>query len=177
MSGYIDPYDISDPTTGQPILAAFGDVLRDDLEWVVRNAPRCSVKESTPKAIGTGVWTRLEADEENSDIGGMHSTSVNTARILVPALVPVSLFELSCSVTFGNHNTGNRYVGFSKNGPDPAYSVDSQKGDTNISPTLSGSTSLVGAGGDFFECHVFQDSGVNLDCTLNDLSVRWVAFA
>lgn len=174
---WADPQATHNPTTGQIIPASWGDVVRDDLEYLARNFPHCSIKETSAQSIANATWVALTSNEENSDFGGMHSTSSNTSRITVP-VGEGGLYTVSCAVTFSNDATGQRFVGIGKNGSNPTYSlqgVDAAGGAAGTS--LSGFTTFVLAAGDYLQCMVNQTSGSALDCLLNDFTVMWKAVA
>lgn len=175
---YADPNVTSNPTTGQIIPAAWGDIVRDDLEYLARNFPHCSIKETTAQSIPTATWTALTSDEENSDIGGMHSTTVNTSRITIPA-GEGGLYFITIAVTHAQPGgaAGERFVGVGKNGAAPTISLASNTALTASATSQSGSISMVLAAGDYVECKVFHTRGSNLDCNLNDFSVAWQAVA
>jgi hypothetical protein len=176
--GYVDIQTISNPTTGQPILASWGDGARDALQYLSGGFAHCSIKETTQTiTTGSGSYTALTSTQENSDIGGMHSTSSNTSRVIVPS-GEGGLFDVTATVTFATAATptGVRVLGFGKNGSQPTFSAaDATPLPTPFGTSLTGVSSFVLAAGDYLELMVFHTQGTDLACTMNDFSVKWRA--
>lgn len=171
---YADPQSTHNPTTGQVIPASWGDIIRDDLQYLAVNYPHCSIKETTAQAVTTSTWTALTSNEENYDVGGMHSTVSNTSRITVPS-GEGGVYDITVAVTHAQPGgaANERFVGVGLNGATPAYSLTSDTALTSSATSQSGATSMVLAAGDFVECKVFHTRGSNLDITLNDFTVKW----
>lgn len=168
---YDDPNNTSNPTTGQPILAAWGDIARDDLEYLARNAPHCRVTKTTTQSLTTATWTAITfASTETFDVGGMHSTASNQDRITIPAGED-GKYSFGGSIDFDNNVTGLRGVRFTKNGTaiGPALTITSVGFCSIIAP--AGFTSL--AAGDILRLEARQDSGGNLDVLSGTFWAKW----
>lgn len=76
---YVDPQTIDNPTTGQPIPAAWSDQVRGNQEFFAE-PPQCSVSGSNV-SVNSSNWTSLTAGSEAYDTDTMHSTSSQTERI------------------------------------------------------------------------------------------------
>jgi hypothetical protein len=50
----------------------------------IENQCRCSLTMSADQSIGASSWTALTWDTEVTDVGGLHSTVLNTSRITIP---------------------------------------------------------------------------------------------
>lgn len=173
---YSDPQSTSNPTTGQPILAAWGDVVRDDLEYLARNFPHCSIFESTAQSIPNNTETDLTSNEELSDIGGMHSTVTNTSRITVPS-GEGGLYRADATVSFAANATNFRQLIFRVNNTTNYNAFAITNNGAAASTIITGNRKLVLAAGDYVTCRVYQNSGGALDVSMIDFSLEWRAVA
>lgn len=82
---YVDPQSVNNPTAGATLPAAWGDTVRDDLEWLARNKPHCRVYNNAAVSIPDATRTAITFNSERVDVGGMHSTVSNTSRITIPS--------------------------------------------------------------------------------------------
>lgn len=168
---YSDPNGVSDPTTGQAILAAWGDIVRDDLEYVARNAPHSRVSKATTQSLTSGAWTAVTFPTETYDVGGMHSTSSNTSRLVIPA-GEAGKYQFGGSADFDNNITGLRGTRWAKNGTalGPELLISSV-GFCSM-PTPVEVIPLVA--GDYIELQARQDSGGALDIISATAWIMWV---
>lgn len=174
---YVSPASISNPTTGDPILASWGDGVNTALDYIATNFPHCSVYNSAAVTLTTNTLTKMTADSELSDIGGMHSTSTNTSRITIPS-GEGGLYVVTATVNFDPNATGERLIRFLVDnttaytcqsvGPNPTGGLGTQ---------LNGVRTISLAAASYIEVQTRQNSGGNLDATLADFSVRWIATA
>lgn len=73
-------------TTLAAISKTWSDAIRDSLLWSVTDAPHCRVYNSTTFSLTSGAAAAaVTFDSERTDVGGCHSTSVNTSRLTVPS--------------------------------------------------------------------------------------------
>jgi hypothetical protein len=175
---FVDPNTVNNPTTGQPAPASWGDNVRDNLVFLATNRPHCTVNNSTTQSVATApTYTALTADTEVSDIGGMHSTSVDTERITVPS-GEGGLYAVYATVQFAANATGYRHIEFYVNST-TQYPCDQVPAVTTASAVtiLSGARTIPLSAGDWVVVRVRQASGGNLDVTLQDFSVNWSATA
>lgn len=174
---YVDPQTIHNPTTATIAPASWGDGVRDALQYLSGGFPHASIKETTAQSIAHNTAVDLTSDEEDSDIGGLHSTSSNTARLTVPASEG-GLYRISATVTFAANATGYRTLALAVNGV-TGYTLQNldpvQTG--GVTTTMNGSRSLILAAGDYVTCQVFQTSGSSLNCTMVNFSMEWRATA
>lgn len=173
---YSDPQSTHNPTTGQIIPASWGDIIRDDLEYLARNFPHCSIFESTAQSVATSTETDLTSNEERSDIGGMHSSVSNTERITVPS-GEGGLYTIAAVVNFAANATGFRQLLFRVNNTTNYDAFALPNNGAGAATIFGTSRSLVLAAGDFVTCRVFQNSGGALNVTMLDFSVAWRAVA
>jgi hypothetical protein len=66
--------------------------------------------------LSTGAAVTLTFNSNLYDVGGLHSTSVNTDKVTVPAGGNVGAWMLAAQVTFGANATGDRRAFITKNG-------------------------------------------------------------
>jgi hypothetical protein len=164
---YVDPQSVHNPATGTIAPAAWGDTIRDDLEFLV-DPPACSVFHSVVQSTSSGVSTALAADSENFDNAGMHSTVTNNSRITIQV---AGRYLLLATMEFANNATGWRSTGFFING------VFSPIGGQTVPPAGSQTTRLsatrtrVLAVGDYVEVQSNQNSGVALNVGLAEFGV------
>ena len=80
---YIDPNTIHNPVTGTVAPAAWGDQIRDNLEFLV-DPPACSVTDLTGTSVPSNTLTVLGGTgTENFDNDAMHSDVTNRGRITI----------------------------------------------------------------------------------------------
>ena len=74
--------------------------------------PRCILRHGQTQSIADSVWTGLNFDTEDEDIGAMHSTASNSSRIVIAS---TGIHELNASVYFSPNSSGVRGLRFIKN--------------------------------------------------------------
>lgn len=173
---YVDPQSVHNPTTGQIATAAWGDAVRDALQYLSGGFPHCSILESTAQSVSNSTATDLTSNEENSDIGGMHSTSSNTERVTVPA-GEGGLYRADSVVNYALDADGYRVLNFKKNGTTDFNVAICPVNSGAVQTVLSGGRSLVLVAGDYLTVNVFHNAGAALNITMLDFSVRWIATA
>jgi hypothetical protein len=160
---YVDPNTVHNPSTGAVIPAAWGDTVRDDLEFLI-DPPACSVYNSTVQAVTTGLTgEELTANSENYDNDSMHSTVSATSRITFQT---AGRYFISARVQYATGAGDRRLTQFLFNG---ATSVNAdQRSPTGgaYSTIVSTDCTYVATAGEYVEVHVAQDSGGDLDVTL-----------
>lgn len=172
---YADPQSTSNPTTGQAILAAWGDIVRDDLEYLARNKPHCDVYSTATQTIASGIAEDVVFPSENYDVGGMHSTASNTDQVVVPT-GEAGKYDIVGGTTFPADADGYRQVKLTKNGSDftPAHLV--------LVPAVSGAGMAIQvvalavslAAGDIIRLQVLHSAGNDLAIDDSYLTVKWV---
>lgn len=170
---YTDPDSVHVPTTGAVAPAAWGTVVRDDLEFLI-DPPSCSVFNSGTQSVPsqTSPFTILNADSENFDNDGMHSTVSNTSRLTVQT---AGRYWVQTVVSFDADATGGlRGCRFVVNGSSQVNTGAS------LPPAASGNTVINAAFpftlavGDFVEVEVRQNStGGNLGVLLAEFSASF----
>jgi hypothetical protein len=166
---YVDPNTVHNPATGTVAPAAWGDTIRDDLEFLI-DPPCCSVKASSAQSLTNGVTTALNAATENFDNNAMHSTVTNNSRITIQTAGRYLAIAL---VRYAANGNNSRTLSFFTNGTvnhDLTNGLAANNGDT----FWSGSKSFVFAVSDYIEVRATQYSGGNLDVALEDFTVMYL---
>jgi hypothetical protein len=167
---YVDPATIHDPQTGTVAPAAWGDVVRDDLEALI-DPPACAVFNSAVQSVPNSTVTDLLANSELFDNDGMHSTTSNTARITAQKdgrylIIATALFGAAAntvmSITFRKNGAGSDIAGTS--------TINSSLGGR---VTAAKMFTLVA--GDYVVCRGFQTSGGALNITLDEFAATFIA--
>lgn len=176
---YADPQSTSNPTTGQPILAAWGDIVRDDLEYLARNRPHFRAYNSAALSIPNNAFTAVTLNSERFDVGGMHSTVSNTDRGTVPA-GEAGKYSGWASGGYAAHATGVRINALVVNGATFIANVRAESA-TDTTPEFIVDSLLYSlAAADYMSYYAFQNSGgaLNLSATGNhspEFSMMWEA--
>lgn len=169
---YIDPNTIHNPATGTVAPAAWGDVVRDDLEFLI-DPPACSVFHNTTQSLVTATLTVLSANSEFFDNDAMHSTVTNNSRITIQT---AGRYLVLGVVRFATSGAGNaRLLQFLVNGT-TQYEVQ-QVGGTSTAARdtlLSGSRLIVLAAADYVEVRARQDTGGNLATNLEEFGATFI---
>lgn len=176
---YADPQATSNPTTGQPILAAWGDVVRDDLEYLAENRPHFRAYNSAALSIPNNTFTAVTLNSERFDVGGMHSTASNTDRGTVPT-GEAGKYSAWASGGFAAHATGVRIHALYINGATAVANVRSESATDTTPEFLAYSPLYSLAAADYMSFYTFQNSGgaLNLAATGNhtpEFSMMWEA--
>lgn len=158
---YADLTSIQTLNTGDVLTAACMTQARDNDEWLARNKPRCRVYRTTAQNIAHNTQTGISFDAERVDTGAMHSTSVNTSRMTVPA-GGAGWYDLGGHVEFAGNATGYRNLSIRLNGA--TYIAVENIGPVSTTVMrMSIHTEYQLAVGDYFELVAFQTSGAGLD--------------
>ncbi len=168
---YVDPQTIHNPTTGTSPPAAWGDTVRDDLEFLART-PGCIVRRTTTFEVPDDALTAVEftaADVRDTD--GYHSTVTNATRMTVPTGLG-GLYEVGGNVSW-NAGIGNRVLRLRKNGSTTFGSVQQVVGTGEFVGQSVCVPVLLNAG-DYVEAVVYQDSGAALDLLSSPEAIAWM---
>jgi hypothetical protein len=159
---YVDPNLVHNPTTGAVAPAAWGDVVRDDLEFLI-DPPVCSVFNSTVQSVANNTVAAMLANSENFDNDAMHSTVSNTSRLTIQT---AGRYLFIATMLFAIDVDGFRSVKFQVNGTGTIY--ESSRFPAVISNTMvaTGVRSLSLAAGDYVEAFAHHTAGAALDVTL-----------
>ena len=166
--GYVDPNTIHNPATSSVAPAAWGDTVRDDLEWLV-DRPGCAVYNSATQNVTNASNTVLTADSELYDLDSMHSTVSNTSRITATT---AGKYRIGAVVEWDSGATGRCEVYLLVNGS-TAHALSIAASVAGL--TQNGTTILTLAAGDYVEVRVWQNSGGTRTPTLRQFSAEHVA--
>lgn len=165
---YTDPQTVLNPTAGQPMTAAWGDTVRDDLEFLI-DPPQCSVYASGVQSVANNSTTTLTADSENYDNDSMHSTVTNTSRI---TFTTAGRYEVFANVNYAANSTGYRRLSFLLNGT-TTYGGQTVAAAPTVATRLAATRTIVAAASDYVEVQVVQTSGGNLDVTMDEFRAKY----
>lgn len=161
---YIDPDTILTPDPGDVLTAAWCDVVRSDLEFLI-DPPACSIYNSAAQSVANNTATVLTANSERYDNDSMHSTSSNTSRITIQT---AGRYLLVSTVLFDADADGFRRVSILHNGTTSYGGISGVNDGSNIGVRLTAVRSLVLAAGDYVEATCLHTAGANLDATLEE---------
>lgn len=138
------------------------------------NAARVKATRATNQVVPNAAWTLLLWDGEEFDVGGMHNTGANTARLVAPD-DGVYAWLLNLPVTYGGGLAANciQAVNVQKNTealPSATATIGggSQYTPAGIGPTIPCQPGVVSlAAGDYIAAVVFQNSGVNMTVNIS----------
>lgn len=173
---YVDPQSINNPTAGATLPAAWGDTVRDDLEWLARNKPHCRVYNSAAQSIPDVTHTAITFDTERVDVGGLHSTVSNTSRITVPSGGD-GWYSIGGGLEYAAVNTtGIRQAEIKLNGS--TIIAIQQVPAANIVQQCNVSCFWQLAAGDYVELVAFQSSGgaLNVDAATSYSPEFWATW-
>lgn len=169
-----DPEGVDNPTTGQPIPAAWGDAVDYFLEFLA-GMPACSVFQASgsPQSVNDNTATIVTAASEGYDTDGMHSTVSQTSRITVKT---AGTFLLFASVNFAADADGYRDLSIFKNGSLFYELMRVPSAGASVATVLTGTMSTTAAVNDYFEVDVKHTAGAALNVVLQEFAMRMVAF-
>lgn len=170
---YVDPNTVHNPTTGAVAPAAWGDVIRDDLE-ALADPPQCSVRSTVAQAISTNTLTVLTANTEFYDTDAMHSTISNTSRITANT---AGRYSAEACINWQAINLADipLLLNFLVNGTtglNVAQIAALHRSD-GFTTAISGIRSISLAVGEYVEVRVRQITGFPVNCTLEEFRLKW----
>jgi len=137
----------------------------------------CFLSRSVAQSIPNSAVTDILFDVEAFDIGGLHSTSVNTDRITIPA-GGAGLWMFGFTVSWADNATGIRNCFMKRNNASgDRYGNTSFTAGSTGAAAQNGTTLIRLVATDFMELAAFQTSGgalnVNGDATNVGLTTFW----
>ncbi len=171
---YVDPQTIHNPSTGASPPAAWGDAVRDALEFLAR-PPGCRMATDAAQTTTSGAWFNVSwnAATDLRDTDGYHTGTGDT--IVVPAGLG-GLYHLSGSLSWEADAVGVRIVRYSINGAgDYRLAAGFVAGDT-YATRLSFAEDIELDAADVLRISGFQNTGGTLDLLADcKVSLRMVA--
>ena len=128
----------------------------------VKGLFRASAFNSTTQTLTTATQTALTLDSEDYDVGNMHSVSVNTSRMTIPA-GGAGTYLINALSSYAANASGARVLSLYKNGS--LLTKGASFTPINGASTLTGvaaTAMAVLAAGDYIEAFGYQDTGGNL---------------
>jgi hypothetical protein len=168
---YVDPNTVHNPATSTVAPAAWGDVLRDNGEFLI-NPPVCSVFHSIAELIPTATAYKMAANSENFDSDAMHSTVTNNSRITIQT---AGRYQLTATVTPAASAAGTyRSAHFIVNNTTTYLGFTGDIGGGALDDTISIVRNVTLAASDYVEVMVQQDTGGNLNYTMREFAVLFM---
>lgn len=128
----------------------------NDLLWLGRDAPHCSVYNSANISISDSARTALTFNGERYDTGGCHSTVSNTGRLTVPSGGD-GVYLIWGSAEYAAAASGVRNLEIRLNGS-TLIAIQSVAG-SGTTQQLTVAREYLLSAGDYVELTVFQNSG------------------
>lgn len=139
---------------------------RDNLAWIATDSPACRAYNNANISIGNTSETVVTLNSERFDNASMHSTATNTSRITVPT-GGGGKYMMGCGSAWTGSAGGTYRQSIVK------LNAATYVGLITLAPSAShGSpgtvtTSYALSAADYIEMYVNQDSGGNLNLTVN----------
>lgn len=158
-----DPQVVSNPTSGQPATAAWGDAVRDATVYLATNKPHARVYNSANiNHTTSGSYQAVTFDSERVDVGGCHSTVSNTSRLTAPS-GEGGWYRIGGCVSFAASTASDRGLGILLNGATYIARTVVTSNQAGSQPTdLVISTEYQLAAGDYVQLMAMQRSGGTL---------------
>lgn len=157
--GFVDPNLVQNPSSGNVIQSAFGDVLRDDV-YALYGAPTSRALRATNQTVNDATVTGIAADTLHYDTHVIHSVVGGVSRFTVPADWGGS-WDVGMSVNWQSNGNGFRKIWATINGAQIAGQVVQMGWGGECEQSLH--TSWIAVAGDYFEFWAYQQSGVALN--------------
>lgn len=146
--------------------------LRDNTEMMGASRPSARIFQTATTTLTTGVAGNVLFDTETFDVGGLHSTSLNTDRMTIST---GGLYLFQATVSFASNATGYRRVSIVNN------SGGAIATDTRVAfGTFNSEVNVVGvdrmAPGQWVNVQATQTSGGNLATVagITSFSCYWI---
>ncbi len=171
-------------TTGAVTASQFNSQIRDNESWIKGAFTQLNVTSDSAKAkitpalvgakvyksalqtLTTSVAANINFDAERFDSDAFHSTSINTARLTIPAGMD-GYYLLGCTIPFAGSATGRRRISIIQNSVTELARCDLDPASTaGVALQLTLLNQCAAA--DYFEVQCFQSSGGNLDVQATD---------
>jgi hypothetical protein len=168
---YVDLNTVHNPATGTVAPAAWGDQIRDDLEFLI-DPPACNVfHNTTTLVVNGGAGTILAANSELFDNDAMHSTVTNNSRITI---MTAGRYLFTASAEYDNAGVGIRQLQFFRNGVAVVSSVSRVPPISGYATYVKTYVTLVCAAADYVEVNAFQDRGASINCQLHEFTALYL---
>lgn len=171
---YVDPQTIHNPATGTSPPAAWGDALRDGLEFLVRQ-PGCKMETATAQTTVSSNWYNISwnAAVDLRDTDGYHSGTGDT--IVVPAGFG-GWYAIAGSIVFEANGVGVRMVRYSINGAGDYRLAVIPTAGAAVGTRVPFAEDVLLSAGDILRISSWQNSGGNLQVLEGSkVNVRLVA--
>lgn len=150
---------------GTPITKAVIGGLLDDIDKGLKKYV-ASVYNSAAQVVSNNTETVITFNTEDFDAQGLHSTSVNTGRLTIPAGAVTQAYRIRAQVFFLTSAAGTiGYLSIRKNGSRVVSTYENLWGSMTLTMQVEALVSL--AVGDFIDIVFLQNtgSGINVGST------------
>lgn len=152
---YIDPQSVNNPTAGATLPAAWGDTVRNDIEFLI-DPPGVVLTASASQNITNSTWTELSFTGSTlRDTDGFHQTAEHMA-------VPTGFggwYWAGGSVGWPANPNNNRGIAVYVNGTAYHVSVAPASAGSDGSHRSIGNVPVQLSAGDYVAIRVYQTSG------------------
>lgn len=164
---YVDPQTVHNPSVGGVIPAAWGDAVRDAIDYLAN--PPVGLFEGAATTCAHNTWTDLAFSTEIADASGIHT---GTAKYVT--IADAGIYQCTTLVEFVSNATGLRSIEFEVNNT-TSYTAGSFEAASSSTTNIPGTRHLVLAAGDTVKVRGRQTSGGSLDATVREFCIRFVS--
>ncbi len=160
---YVDPQTVHNPSTGSSPPAAWGDTVRNGLEYAVRT-PGCVLRRLDNQALAVATFTAVIFDESPDlrDTDNFHSTVTNPSRVTIPAGLG-GWYRLTGWIFYDTTAlTGSRILAFKVNGTLALYQMVLAQANPSYGSSVNGSWVVELQAGDYVELMAHSNSGTGV---------------
>lgn len=149
--------------------------VRDALNWLANDHPRCRATRTATQSIASGSPAAISmTGTETYDVGSMHDGGTNPSRITVPS-GGAGVYVMSGHCSMDNSVATRIFCEIRLNGTDTLGEVIATP-PTTTGPHMNPNAIMLLAVGDYVELVVNHNAGSNINVTDAKLSVNWIAF-
>lgn len=166
---YSDPLNTHDVRTGQLAPSAWGDVVRDDLEFLIEK-PMVSAVGTTYQSVTSGGSYAMTLSNERFDTDAMHSTDTNNERLTIQTS---GLYYVYATLAYEAAVDGYRKIQFVYNGS-VTDEVQVVRGTGLHETNLTGAIIRTFNAGDYIVVKASHNVGSNLDVFCTDFGANYL---
>jgi hypothetical protein len=155
---------------------ALNEQVRDNINWLANDKPRCSAVRSAALSIAHNTLTDVGlAQAEEYDVGNMHDPVSNSHRLTCPS-GGNGLYLVTATVAWTTNAVGRRLLALKKTDVVIPGAGSTQSADPDGTTTATAAIQVLLIAGEYVSLAVTQTSGGNLNLTHARLQATWLAF-